>query len=183
MRWKLMTSHYLNTKDTEWEYKETDRNTGREKRKQLAVPRFLDINDPGDWTVNLGVDGGVSRGGRGPDGQGEIIVCHKDKGLSGDIAFYNADGSPGDPTPDMVPVDDEAKVLSASFEDHWRYKPDTAEVSYSQSMINRFEVEKAEVESRPQQVEIAGLNDLVAVMAQSLAQNQELIKTLSSRRL
>lgn len=183
MRWKLMTSHYLNTKDTEWEYKETNRSTGREVRKKLAVPRFLDINDPGDWTSKLGSDGGVSRGGQGPDGQGEIIVCHEGKGASHDIPFYNTDGGPGTPTPDMVPVDDEAKALSASFEEHWRYKPDSAEISYSQSMINSLEVQKADLEAKPQEIVIPGLADLVAGFGQMMQQNQEMMKTLSSRRL
>lgn len=183
MRWKLMTSHYINTKDTEWEYKETSRSTGREARKKLAVSRYLDINDPGDWTNKFGSDGGVSRGGQAPDGQGEIIVCHEGRGEKHDIPFYNTDGSPGDPTPDMVPCDEEARTLSASFENHWRYKPDTAEVSFSQSMINSFEVEKANLETKPQEIVIPGLNDLVLAMASMAQQNAEIMKSLSSRRL
>ena len=175
-RWKLMTSMYLNTGDTEWEYKEVDRQTGREKRKKVAVPRYLDINDPGDWTSKWG-DSGISRGGRGDDGQGEIIVCHAGKGEKTDITFE------GDPTPDMSPIDDEAKAISATFEERWRYKPDTAEISFSQSMVDKFEAQKAEIESKPQQVEIAGLADLVQIMAQSLKQNQDLIEGLAKRRL
>lgn len=163
-RWKLVTSHYLNCGDTNWEYKEVDRNTGKEKRKTLPVPRFLDINDPSDWTNSWG---------NRDNATGEIIVCYAGKGDPKDIVFE------GDPTPDMMPVDDEAKEISASFADQWAYKPDTAEISYSQSMIERFQAEKAEAESKPQQVEIAGLNDLVAVMAQSLAQNQQLMEALT----
>ena len=45
-RWKLMTSHYLNTPGEEWEYTENDRNTGRPRRIKFPVPRLLDINDP-----------------------------------------------------------------------------------------------------------------------------------------
>lgn len=172
-RWKLMTSHYLNCADTVWEYKEVDRNTGRERRKQLPVPRFLDINDPGDWTNRWG-GVGVARGGSSDDDGGEIVVCHEGKGEPRDITFW------GDPTPDMMPLDDEAKAISASFAEHWRYKPDTAEISYSQSMVERFEADKAEIESRPQQVEIPGLADLVNVMAQSLAQNQALMEKLAN---
>jgi hypothetical protein len=120
----------------------------------------------------------VSKGGSAPDGQGEIVVCHEGKGEKRDIVFY------GDPTPDMSPLDDEARAISASFEDKWRYKPDTAEVSYSQSMIDSFKHEQEEIASRPQQVEIAGLQELVAMMGQMMVANQELVKTaLNQRRL
>lgn len=166
-RWKLMTPHYLNCKDTQWEYKEVDRNTGRERRKQLPVPRFLDINDPGDWT---------NRWGNRDNETGEIVVCHEGKGEERDIVFY------GDPTPDMQPVDDEAKEISAQFTDRWSYKPETAEISYSQSMIDKLEFERAEALAKPQQVEVAGLTDLVAAMAAMAAQNAELMKALTSPR-
>lgn len=171
-RWKLMTSHYLECRDTQWEYKEVDRNTGREKRKSIAVPRYLDINDPGDWTERWGGQP-VNRGGQSDGATGEIIVCHEGKGESTDITFY------GDPTPDMAPLDDEARAISASFEGHWAYKPDVAEVNYSQSLIDRFEAEKAEVESKPQQIEIPGLADLVAQMAAVQQQNAALIAALT----
>jgi len=165
-RWKLMTSHYLNCRDTEWEYKEVDRNTGREKRKSIPVPRYLDISDSSDWTNSWGNKDNAT---------GEIIVCHEGKGEPRDITFY------GDPTPDMQPADDEAKAISASFADAWRYKPDTAEVGYSQSLIDRFEAEKAEVESKPQQIEIPGLGDLVAAMAASQQQTAAILAQLAAK--
>lgn len=170
-RWKLMTSAYLNIigqDATTWEYKETDRSTGKERRKTLPVPRYLDINDPSDWTNTWG---------NRDNATGEIYVCHAGKGEDHDITFD------GDPTPDMVPIDEEAKEISASFADHWRYKPEGAEVSYSQSMIDKFTLDKAAMESKPQQVEIAGLSDLVAAFATLAQQNQDLIKTLTQRKL
>lgn len=167
-RWKLVESHYLNTKDTQWEYKEIDRDTGRERRKQVSVPRFLNIEDPSDWTNSWG----------NKDNQtGEIIVCYEGKGEARDIVFF------GDPTPGMMPVDDEARAISARFEQRWSYKPDTAEVSHSQSMIDRFEIEKAAAEAKPQQVEIAGLSELVTLMAAQQKNQQELIDGLVRRKL
>lgn len=168
MRWKLMTSHYLMTEGWTWEYSETDRKTGRPKRKSFEVPRYIDILDPGDWT---------NRWGSKDNEDGECVVCHKGKGLDTDIVFF------GDPTPDMVPQDDEARELSASFEEHWRYKPESAEVSHSQSMIDNLQLQMAEVQAKPQQVEIAGLADLVAVMVESQKQQAEMMKTLAARRL
>ena len=165
-RWKLVESHYLNCGDTVWEYKETDRSTGRERRKQLPVPRHLDINDPSDWTW---------REGNRDNQIGEIIVCSPDKGQPGDIEFF------GDPTPGMVPVDDEAREISGSFAELWRYKPETAETTFSQSMFDKVMAERAELEAKPQTVEIAGLTDLVGAFAAMAKQNQELITALTAQ--
>jgi len=164
MRWKLVTSHYLNVLDEEWEYQETDRKTGRMKRTKFPVPRLLDINDPCCWTTKLGGD---TQAGTA---EGEIIVCHEGKGQSGDIVFF------GDPTPDMIPVDDEAKALSASFERHWQYKPEEASVSHSQSIVDKFQIEMAEMRSKP--AEVAGLTELTAAM---LKQTEAISKLLDRR--
>jgi len=49
-RWKLNEAHYLKGRlageDTpcEWEYKEADRITGREKRKRFVVPDYRDVD-------------------------------------------------------------------------------------------------------------------------------------------
>jgi len=164
-RWKLMADHYLNCHDTKWEYKEINQATGRERRKEVDVPRFLSIADPADWTNSWG---------NRDNAQGEIVVCHEGKGEAKDITFW------GDPTPDMSPVDDEARAISASFADKWQYRPDGAEVSYSQSMIDKFETEMRSIKEKPATVEVAGLSDLVAAMAALTAQNAEIIKGLSA---
>jgi hypothetical protein len=166
-RWKIAIPMYLNCigdAATVWEYKEVDRSTGRERRKTLPVPRLLNPEDPADWTW---VDPASNRDNK----NGEIIVCHEGKGKDRDIAFI------GDPTPDMIPVDDEAKAISNGFADHWRYKPESAEISYSQSMLDKFMAEKAEAQPKPQQVEIAGLADLVAAIT---AQNQQVLAMLAA---
>jgi hypothetical protein len=167
-RWKLMIAHYLDTRDTQWEYKEVSQATGREVRKQITVPRYLDINDPGDWT---------NKWGNRDTAQGEIIVCYEGKGEKGDITFY------GDPTPDMVPQDDEARAISGTFASKWEYRPETAEVTYSQSLIDKFEHEMRDIKEKPATVEVAGLGELVAAMAALTMQNGEIMKTLSQRKL
>jgi hypothetical protein len=146
-RWKLMTPHYLNVPNEEWEYVENDRKTGRPKRHKFSVPRYLDPKDPSCWTKTWGAKG---------DEDGEIIVCFEGKGESDDITFF------GNPTPDMSPVDDEAREISAKFEELWRFKPENSAGEYSQSLVDKFQSELAEAQSKPQTVEVAGLADLVA---------------------
>ena len=145
-RWKLACPHYINVPGIEWEYNETK--NGKVQRKRFAVPRFLDTAEPSDWTHKWG-----SR----DDEEGEIIVCQPDKGAKGDITFL------GDPTPDMIPIDDEAKTISKSFETRWSYRPETAEVDFSQSLVDRFEASMAEITSKP--AEVPGMSDLVANLA------------------
>jgi hypothetical protein len=151
-RWKLITAHYLLTLDkTEWEYTENDRKTGRPKRMKFEVPRYISPLDPADWT---------NRWGTKDDSDGEVIVCYPGKGTESDIEFL------GEPTPDMMPIDDEAKAISATFEPRWAYKPETAEGSYSQSLVDQFQEGMAAVQSvAKQEVTIAGLDTLIAAIA------------------
>ena len=163
-RWKLMTSHYLRTAiPTQWEYQETDRKTGRPKRTRFDVPALLDPNDPGCWT---------NKWGNKDNEEGEVIVCQPGKGNEGDIEFL------GDPTPDMQPVDNEAREISASFEDLWRYKPDGAEVSHSQSLVDQFQMDMVDKMNKP--VEIPGLQELAASVAQIAAVNSALLEKLAA---
>lgn len=153
-RWKLMNAHYLNVDGEEWEYTENDRKTGRPVKRKFAVPRLLDPRDPACWN---------SRWGHGDSAEGEIIVCHEGKGTDQDIVFR------GNPTPDMMPVDDEAKVISATFEKAWNYRPDNAITDFNQSMIDRFQVEMSAKASAP--AEIPGMSDLVGAIKELVASN------------
>src|SRR6516164_5357111 len=97
-RWKLLASHYLNVPGTEWEQRETPRETGKEVRKRYFIPRLLNIEDPGDWTEKYRNDLGQVFGG-------DIIVCFAGRGQPKDIVFE------GLPTPDMEPLDEEAEAI------------------------------------------------------------------------
>ncbi len=101
-RWRLITGHYLNVlldgQPAEWEYKEIDRNTGKQARKIFPVPMLMDPNDPADCNY-----------------PGEIIVCHEGTGERRDIVFV------GNPTPDMEPYDEEAEAISASLRQKWEH--------------------------------------------------------------
>lgn len=153
-RWKLMASHYLNVPNEVWEYAETDRTTGKPIRRQFQVPKLLDINDPQCWTNHWG---------NRDNAEGEIVVCHEGKGESRDQVFI------GDPTPDMLPLDDEAKEISAKFETAWNVKPERMAGEYSQSLVDRFNIEMAEQIAKPR--EVPGLADLVGAIKELVTVN------------
>lgn len=165
-RWKLAAPHYLNVDGTKWEYQEVSRQTGKTVRLQVSVPLYLDPRDPADFT---------HKWGRDEDNEGEIIVCHAHLAHdSRDVAFL------GDPTPDMIPIDDEAKEISASFAERWRYKPEVeAPGSFSQSLIDKFQIAMSDIQTKPAHVE--GLDLLVNSIAEMVKSNQELTKSFIRR--
>lgn len=89
-RYRLIAKHYLNVPGTEWEQVETDQHTGRQVRKRYTVPRHLDPDMPSDW--NYPNDGII------------IVSDREDPSHPNDIVFI------GEPTLDMVPLDDEARA-------------------------------------------------------------------------
>ena len=118
-RWRLRNPHYLQVPGTEWEYKETDRNTGKQARKVFEVPLYLDPNAPTDQNY-----------------PGEVIVCHEGKGAPKDIIFV------GEPTPDMEAIDEEAEKISASLAHKWTHPIDSLPgQGYSQSILAQLERE------------------------------------------
>lgn len=109
-RFQLTAPHYINVENNEWEYKEVDRTTGKEKRHLRQVPRYLHPEDPSDWNY-------ITE--RLPNGQisdGQIIVATKaDSSFPKDIVFK------GPPTMDMLPLDDEAKIMIAALQKKWSH--------------------------------------------------------------
>ncbi len=109
-RWRLTQKHYLNVPGTEFEYRETT-HYGKQVRKNFPVPLYLDPENPGDCNYNAD---GESRGMGNQNTPGEIIVAWADGAeRPRDIIFV------GDPTIDMVPLDDAAKEVSASMSAKW----------------------------------------------------------------
>lgn len=162
-RWKLGTAHTLWVQGNTWEYKEVDRATGKFVRKSWAVPRLLDPNDPADWTHKNGDDG-------------YIVVCHPGKGEGNDIEFFK-NGTfkePGHPGPDMVPLDDEAKKISASYQ--WGAPgapmPDGA---YTEGLMEGFHKQMAEIQSQGGDVN-KGIQDVLAAISAVVKQNADIIQ-------
>lgn len=165
-RWKLLQPHYLNIPGTKWEYTETDRGTGRPIRKQFDVPTYLHPDWSTDWNYRLNPD------------EGEIIVTNKfNPDYPKDYVFL------GPPTPDMQPLDDEAKTISASFSDRWVHPIESlpAQGGYSQVLLDGFQREVADAQSKSSEAVAAqaeGMKEILATMAAMMKQNQELISTL-----
>ena len=115
-RWSLQAAHYLMTDPpTEWEYKETSRETGRQVRTVAKVPRLLDPKDPSDHNY--------------PD---EIIVCDGNNPQGRDIIFI------GQPTADMKPIDDEAKKISQDYIDRGVWDMPEPGMDYGEGLIKKF---------------------------------------------
>lgn len=164
-RWRLSTSHYLNVENNEWEYNETDRSSGKQIRTRLKVPLQLDIDDPSCWNVTF-------RNPRGEIFAGEIIVAHRTgEEHKDDIIFV------GDPTPDMIPIDDEATALSKTFLKRWGAAPNE-DISFGQRMIEASQEEMAKLKSQENVVKVEGMAEIMKAMTEMLAQNQALMAQL-----
>jgi hypothetical protein len=115
-RWRLQVAHYLYTDPpTEVEFKEVDRNTGRQARKVYKVPRYLNPTDPADCNY--------------PD---EVIVSDGKNAQGRDIIFI------GQPSPDMEPIDDEAKKISQSYIDSGKWTKKEEGLDFGESLIKNF---------------------------------------------
>ncbi len=120
-RWRLLEAHYLNVPGTEWEYKESDRETGRQARRVFPVPLYLNPDIATDQNDKE---------------NGWVIVSHKfDKAHPRDYVFV------GPPTPNMEPIDDEAAAISQGYVDRgdWKHPIESLNMTYSQSVLSEFE--------------------------------------------
>jgi hypothetical protein len=166
-RWRLLEAHYLNVPGTEWEYKESDRETGRQARRIYHVPLYLDPKDPADITDRE---------------NGWVVVSYRfDRAHPRDIVFT------GPPTPNMDPIDDEAEAISQGHIDRgdWKHPIEALNMTYSQSVLSEFEqklaaalVGKIEMQTPPN-VSTSGVSqkqfdELQAMVKQLMEQNASL---------
>jgi hypothetical protein len=131
-RWALRSKHYLNmVEEWRYEYTETARATGRSKKYSRQVPRYLDPNEPSDWTYDE-----------------EVTVCYEGKGRSKDHVFF------GEPTADMECLDEEAEAISASLRHKWFNAmgdaafPAQGPGGFSDNLLAKFEASLSEVINR-----------------------------------
>lgn len=168
-RWKLTEPHYLNVPGTKWEMTLTDRATGRPKRQTFDVPLFLHPDSPGDWNY---------QGNRNDDG--EIIVCHEGKGLPKDIIFL------GNPTPGMLPLDDEARAITAGFSKIWEPTQGTDDQSqtnsYSQKLllglIDQMSAAQVSATAAPM---APGFEKLMETMMAMMAQQTQILAAIGGK--
>lgn len=165
MRWRLTAPHYLNIAGTQWHYSEVDRKTGKQIVRRFDVPSLLNPNEPSDWSHKYNQD------------EGEIIVAWADQTTDArDLIFVGA------PTPDMVPLDDEAKAESGKYLKQWNIPTDGSPIpdDSSQLILNRLQAEfKAVHEATNKPAQIEGLSEVLAAMTMVMKQNAELLAKLS----
>lgn len=164
-RWRLIASHYLKVAGTKWEFSETDRATGKQKRIQFDVPTLLDIEDPNSWNQN------IIRNPRGEILGGDIVVAWGDSAHEPNDYIFT-----GKPTPDMEPIDEEATAASAQFQEAWKRPPETDGTKYGDILIQKFGEKFDKMTSAPAQTE--GISEVLAAMTQLMKQNQELMAFL-----
>jgi len=120
---------------TEYIYTEVSRETGRQYRQTVKVPRHLEPKDPGDHNY-----------------PGEIVVSNGKNAQLRDIIFL------GDPTPDMEPIDDEARAISQRFIDAGKWKKPLDGEGYGEDLIKQFLTQMERMQSIPQPVSISGID-------------------------
>ena len=163
-RWRLAAPHYLNVEGTSWEYKEVDRTSGRNKRTVFPVPLHLDPDNPSDWNIVRGKD------------DGEIVVAdHETFENPRDIVFT------GEPTPDMVPLDDEAKAISASMAPKWKHPIESLSGTYADAMLKDMSVEMEAIREQGASAKVEGMTELLTAMTAMMKQNQDIMAALLHR--
>ena len=167
-RWRLASAHYLNAVGEHaatWEYKENSRTTGRPKIVKFAVPLLLDPENPGDWNHVY------SKDGFGKPDTGEIVVAqgaHEPR----DIEFE------GDPTPDMVPLDDEARAISAKHAHKWKYADQPLDGTYADAMMKDLTEQLNEVRTKTAAAPVEGMTELLTALTAMMKQNQDILGAL-----
>lgn len=123
-RWRLTQPHYLKVLGTQYHYEETDRETGETNRHAFDVPRFLHPENPRDC--------------RSPEG---CVVAHEGSTVRGDWLFV------GEPTPDMEPLDDEARTISESFAAKWKHPIDSIESQggFGEALLRKLDQQLTQV--------------------------------------
>lgn len=101
-RWRVTAKHYINARQfgepTTWVREETNRDTGRAFRRTFSVPLYIDPEDPICINKNLGI----------------CVVATEGSEMPGDIIID------GPPTPDMEPLDDAARDITAKESVKWK---------------------------------------------------------------
>lgn len=165
-RWKLTEPHYLAVEGIKWEYSEVDRVTGRPKRTQFPVPLHLDPNIDSDWTHR----------------ELEAIIVSNGHNADPKDLIYT-----GPVTPGMLPMDDEAKALTAqAAKDKWRptqgLDPESQNESYTNKLLSGFIDQMTLAQTTVQQApQIAGLEEMLKSLTAVMAQQTQLIAALAAK--
>lgn len=111
-RWRLTEKAYLRVPGTEYDYKETDEETGVVNRVIFPVPRFL---DPEDRRLCRSAEG--------------LVCAYAGSGKKGDWIFE------GPPIMGMEPLDEEAERLTAEMQQAWGAQFVGGDLDSSQELV------------------------------------------------
>ena len=177
-RWKLTEAHYIKVEGTTWEYNEIDRTTGRPKRTKFPVPMLLDPASADDLKQYGQDDPFLGR-----DADPVIIVIQSE-----DYRKHSRDVSADfTPTPGMMPLDDEAKAITAELsKGAWvptnGIDPESQNNSYTakllNGMIDRMTDMKTGVQQAPQ---VQGIEELLKTMSAVMAQQTEILGAIAKQ--
>jgi hypothetical protein len=170
-RWKLIEAHYIFAKrdgqGTEWEYKEINRANGREIRKKFQVPMHLDPKVETDWTHRPD----------GPYNDGIVVVATADTTDSHDIVIDAKDVTPG-----MLPMDDDARKISAKLDERVTPIPGDENATYSERLLDKFIQQLADAKSTVTSAPATpGVEKVLESMTAMMEQNQKILQALIER--
>jgi hypothetical protein len=171
-RWKLTEAHYIVAERDgvrpEWEYKEISRATGREIRKKFPVPMYLDPKSQEDWNHR-------------PDAQddGMIVVTDGVNAHHKDIVLIKNAKGQLPITPGMEPLDDEARAISAKYNERVIPIEGREDATYSERLLDKFIEQMAEAKTNAgQQLSTPGIDKVLESMTAMMEQNQKILTAL-----
>lgn len=165
-RWRVTAKHYLLARqfgeDTTWVREETNRDTGRAFRRTFAVPLYIDPEDPVCINRNLGY----------------CVVATEGSEMPGDITLL----SPC--TPDMEPLDDDAKRITAEESKKWKDPINSLPISigddFGNQLLAMLTSQFNNVANAPSMSLKGASNDQIAKLeAMLLAQQDQIAKLLA----
>ncbi len=166
-RWKLTAKHYLEAlqfgQPSEWQREEINVQTGRAFRKTYPVPMFIDPEDP--FCINRTT--------------GFCVIAMEGSAQPGDLECKNFK-----PTPDMEPLDEEARQLSEAERPHWINPIDGLSPTMGEDFANQLlatlqqQMNKSNI-SLSQQGVNSEVSNLSALVAAQQKQIESLISALS----
>ncbi len=156
-RWKLTAKHYLHAlqygQPSEWQREEINVQSGRAFRKTYPVPMFIDPDDPHCINRHLGY----------------CVIATEGSDQPGDLIVSNFK-----PTPDMEPLDEEARQLSEVERPHWINPIDGLSPTMGEDFANQLlaalqqQMNKTQVGSTGSNAEVSNLSALVAAQQKQI---------------
>lgn len=157
-RWRLTEKAYLRVPGTEYDYKETDEETGAVNRVIFQVPRYLDPDD--------------RRQCRSAEG---LVCAHAGSNKKGDWIFE------GPPIMGMEPLDEEAERLTAEMQQAWGSQFVGGDLDSSQELVRMMADTLASFKATSGPTSPAPGADVSALQKQ-VAELTAVVKSLTSER-